>query len=251
MKDTGGNTKKTIEEALIRAENVVGEETYPLRPFRVTKAILAFLNLKDFPEHFCGSTGEQVLGNGYLNMWVREDGAVLAGPIFGGPLCAVVMEELAACGVKDFIGYGASGTMDASVPPCSIMVADAGLNSDGTTREYTNKRIIPGDPDMIKRLEDAIRKRGLPVFNGKVWTTDAIYREYPSKVARWKGKGARFVNMETSTFYAVAQAVGVKAAYLSAVSDNVSGEEWSGWYPDFGQAMAQVCGTALEVIGDI
>jgi purine-nucleoside phosphorylase len=239
--------KKKTEKALICAEKIVAADTYPLRPYRLKKAILSFLALRDFPDKFCGSAAVAAIESGYLKYWVRGD-TVLAGPIFGGPLCAVVMEELAACGVKSFIGYGASGTMDASVPPCSIMVADAGLNSDGTTREYTRKREIPGDPGLIKLLQDAVRKRGLPVFTGKVWTTDAIYREYPSKVALWKGKGARFVNMETSAFYAVAQALGVKAGYLSAVSDNVSGEDWSGWYPDFRQVMTHVYDICLEVI---
>jgi uridine phosphorylase len=240
--------KKKTEKALIYAEQIVSTQTYPLRPHRLKKAIISFLAMREFPDKFCG--GSQEIESGYIKYWVRGD-TVLAGPVFGGPLCAVVMEELAAWGVKSFIGYGASGTMDATVPPGSLMVADAGLNSDGTTKEYTNKRVIPGDPGLIKLLQDAVKKRGLPVFTGKVWTTNAIYREYPSKVAFWKGKGAGFVNMETSTFYAVAQALGIKAGYISAVSDNVSGELWSGWYQDFREAMETVYDVCLEVIDAI
>ena len=56
------------------------------------------------------------------------------------------------------------------------------------------------------------------------------------------------MNMETSTFYAVARELGVKAAYLSAVSDNVSGEEWSGWFADFDRAMEQIQDISLEVV---
>jgi purine-nucleoside phosphorylase len=53
--------------------------------------------------------------------------------------------------------------------------------------------------------------------------------------------------METSTFYAVAREIGVKAAYLSAVSDNLSGEKWSGWFANFDRAIEQVWDISLEV----
>jgi len=250
-----GRMKKNTEKALICADKLVANK-YIKGVFGTghpdfNTAILVFLPLKGMIDKFCMKQGRQVPMSHYWNTWVRNDGLMLAGPIFGGPLCAVVMEELAACGVKNFIGYGASGTMDASVPPCSIMVADAGFCSDGTTKEYTQKRVVSADQDMIKRLQDAISKRGLPFFSGKTWTTDAIYREYPSQVGYWKSKGARFVNMETSTFYAVAQVLGVKAGYLAAVSDNVSGEKWSGWFPDFDPVVEQIWDICLEVAESI
>jgi uridine phosphorylase len=239
------------EKALITAEMIFTNEDYALRPYHLKKAILVFLPIGEMSAKFCGKNGQQIRWGSYWNTWVRDDGAMLVGPIFGGPMCAVIIEELAACGVKYFIGYGASGTLDASVPACSIMVADTALCSDGTSKEYTARNEVPADAEMLKRLRDEINRRGLPDISGKVWTTDAIYREYPSTVAYWKKKGARFVNMDTSPFYAVAAEKGVKAAYLSAVSDNVSGEKWSGWYANFDKAMAQVFDISLAVIDSL
>jgi uridine phosphorylase len=243
-KSTGNNTEKP----LITAANVTAGNRYGLRECGLTKAILVFLPVHNMSDKFCAKNGRQLKWGYYWNTWVREDGAALVGPVLGGPMCAVIMEELAAYGVKYFIGYGASGTLDHSVAPCSIMVADAGLCSDGTTKEYTNRREVHPDAGLLGLLRDSIARRGLPSISGKVWTFDAIYREYPSRVAYWQNKGARFVNMETSTFYAVARALGVKAAYLSAVSDNVAGEEWSGWYEDFDTALAQIQDISLEVL---
>jgi uridine phosphorylase len=239
------------EKALIAAEMTVANEKYPLRPHKLSKAILAFLPPQGMVEKFNRKKSQQTNWTSYWNSWVRDDGVILVGPVFGGPMCAVIMEELAAYGVKYFIGYGASGTLDSSVPPCSIMVADAGLCSDGTSKEYSDRREEPADAKMLKLLRDEIKRRGLPDISGKVWTTDVIYREYPATVAYWKKKGARFVNMDTTPFYAVANYTGVKAAYLSAISDNVSGKKWSGWYANFDKAMEQVYDITLAVIDSL
>jgi purine-nucleoside phosphorylase len=243
--------KKKPEKALITAEAVYANAKHALHPFPLTKAILAFLPIGELNDRFCKNNGQPIKWGNYWNTWVRDDGAILAGPIFGGPMCAVIVEELAAAGVKHFIGYGASGTLDDSVPPGSIHVADAGLCSDGTTKEYSSRKEEPADAELLKLLRDEIKRRGLPDIGGKVWTTDAIYREYPSTVAHWKKKGARFVNMDTSPLYAVANEKGVKAVYLSAISDNVSGKKWSGWYPDFGQALEQIWDITLAVLDSL
>jgi uridine phosphorylase len=240
------------EKPLICAENLVSVGKYmELTQYRLTKAILAFLPLHGMSKKFCEKHGSPFPMSHYWNTWVREDGTILVGPIFGGPLCAAILEELSAVGVKYAIGYGASGTLDSDIPACSIMVADSGLCSDGTSKEYSEERESPADAGMLKRLMNAMSRRGLPEIRGKVWTTDAIYREFPSTVDYWKKQGANFVNMETSPFYAVAREKGVKAAYLSAVSDNVSGEKWSGWYENFDQAMEQIWDICLEVLETI
>jgi uridine phosphorylase len=240
------------EKPLICAENLTSVGKYmELTQYHLTKAILAFLPLLGMSKKFCEKHGSPFPMSHYWDTWVREDGTILVGPIFGGPLCAAILEELSAIGVKYAIGYGASGTLDSNIPACSIMMADAGLRSDGTSKEYCGRSEVPADAEMLGRLADAIGRRGLPKISGKVWTTDAIYREFPSTITYWKNKGAKFVNMETSPFYAVAREKGVKAVYLSAVSDNVSGEKWSGWFTDFGQAMEQIWDICLEVVETI
>jgi uridine phosphorylase len=247
--------KNKPEKALICADKIITDkivkDVFGIGKPDFKTAILAFLPVNEIKDKFYEKQGRQVPMSPYWNTWVREDGMVLAGPFFGGPVCAAAMEELTACGVKYYIGIGYSGALEPGVPPCSIMTATAGLNSDGTTKEYTKKREIHADPDLLKRLQDAICKRGIPDISGKVWMTDAIYREFPSVVAHWREKGAQFVNMETSTLYAVAQELGAKAAYLSVISDNLSSEKWSGWFPDHHTAMLQAYDIAWEVISEI
>ena len=235
------------EKPLITADKLVAPKNKRLKPLQLTKAILSFIPVMGMSDRFCQKGGRALHMSHYWNSWVRDDGTILAGPIFGGPLCSVILEELAALGVKYVIGYGYSGVLDPEIPTCSIMVADAGFCSDGTSKEYSDESEAIADPGMLKSALDLARKCGIEPITGKVWTTDAIYREFPSKVSHWRKRGARFVNLETGSLYAVARETGLKAVYLSVVSDDVSGDEWSGWHPDWEQPIEEVWNICLEM----
>ncbi len=146
--------------------------------------------------------------------------------VYGGPVCATVVEEMAYLGVKHVIGYGYSGSLRQGIAPGSIVLASSGIVSDGTSREYSKGDVVEASASLMstyERLDASVRTR---VYSGRAWTTDAIYREYPSKIQFWIERGADFVNMDTSHFYAVSRAVGIEALYFSVISDYVGGKEW-------------------------
>jgi purine-nucleoside phosphorylase len=61
---------------------------------------------------------------------------------------------------------------------------------------------------------------------GKTWTTDAIYRETPTKIAQRRAEGCITVEMEAAAFFAVAQFRGVRFGQLLYGGDDVSGAAW-------------------------
>lgn len=157
--------------------------------------------------------------------------------VYGGPVCATVIEEMAYLGVSHVVGYGYCGSLRPDVEPADIVLATSGLVSDGTSREYTTAGEAEPGPGMLRayaKLEPSVRERVRPVT---VWTTDAIYREYPAGVAAWRKAGADVVNMDTSHLYAVSRAVGIDAIYLSVVSDYVGGDEWEEDFTAIGDAL--------------
>jgi uridine phosphorylase len=187
------------ERPLITPEELIPAEVISQYPLK--KLILAFMPIRRIIEYL----GPKLTGAHHLDektewyrCWYIDNETVLAGPIWGGPMCSVVLEELSVFGVKYAVGCGYSGTLDANIPLGSMMIADSGLCSDGTTREYTVDDEIHGDEEMLGLLCSTMRSHGVEPQHGKVWTMDAIYRELPSKAAYWKEKGAGFVNMETS-----------------------------------------------------
>ncbi|HEX2618895.1 MAG TPA: phosphorylase, partial [Phototrophicaceae bacterium] len=66
------------------------------------------------------------------------------------------------------------------------------------------------------------------------WTTDAIYRETPAKIAQRKAEGCITVEMEASAFFAIAQFREVIFGQMLYGGDDVSGETWDhrGWHQD-------------------
>jgi nucleoside phosphorylase len=66
----------------------------------------------------------------------------------------------------------------------------------------------------------------VPYVTGKTWTTDAVYRETPAKIARRKAEGCITVEMEAATFFAVAQFRGVPFGQILYGGDDLSGDLW-------------------------
>jgi uridine phosphorylase len=179
---------------------------------------------------------------------IRDDGTILVGQVYGGPYCSIVLEELSVFGVKYAVGYGFSGTLDRNITPGTIMVAESSFRSDAISKLYTRDSEVYADAEMLESLQGIVRSHGLRPEVGKVWTVDALYRYYPSTAAYWRRKGAKFVNLETASFYAIAKSKGIKAVYLSVVSDIVHGQKWSGWSADLERAVDKMWDICLEMI---
>jgi uridine phosphorylase len=239
------------EKPIITPEESLNCEGIDPNQYKFEKALLAFTPIRGMQDRFNGKTTKKQIFTPTVNYWVREEeAAILIGPIYGGPLYAIILEELSVFGVKYAVGYGFSGSLVDDIAPGSIMVAESGFCSDGTSKEYTQESEVFPDKQMLYCIKDIIESHSINPEIGKVWTTDALYREFPSKIGYWKRKGAKFVNMDTSPFYAVARSKGIKAVYLSIVSDNVSKEEWSGWSLSaiYGKAVKKMWGICLEML---
>jgi uridine phosphorylase len=169
--------------------------------------------------------------------------------LYGGPLSATVIEELAHYGIKKVIGYGYAGSLTREIPVGQIVVADEAIVSDGTSREYlADAQLAYPDRALANSFYECAAGSGMSVRGGKVWTTDAIYREYPEKVAAWRQAGAQVVNMDTAHFYAVSQVVGMPAVYACVVSDCVEGPTWDDGFDRIRQAMSNLQDSILEMV---
>jgi uridine phosphorylase len=169
--------------------------------------------------------------------------------LYGGPLSATVIEELAHYGIKEVVGYGYAGSLTRSVPVGQIALADASMVSDGTSREYLPEvKLVYPDNALTHCLREVADQADIPIRGVTVWTTDALYREYPGKVAAWRKAGADVVNMDTSHFYAVGRIVGVSVVYLCVVSDCVEGPVWDDGFARVKRAMSDLQSLVLEAI---
>ncbi len=153
--------------------------------------------------------------------------AVLPFVVWGGPVTAILLEELACLGVNTAIGFGAAGSLVSAAHIGRVLLAERAAACDGTSREYTNEPWVAPDLELLALAEQLAVEEGVSPLRGAVWTTDALYQERPSRVSRWRAEGADVVNLETGPFYAVAATLGIRAVYLGLVTDYVSEEQ--GW----------------------
>jgi purine-nucleoside phosphorylase len=156
------------------------------------------------------------------------DGA-LAGPVLGAPHAAILMECLIAWGARRIIFWGWCGAVTGELDIGDVLMPDAAVSDEGTSRHYAHT----GTGDMIQRpnpadavLVDALAAEGISVNPRPVWSTDAIFRETPAKIAFFRDLGATAVDMETSAMFAIARMLGVSLTVLLVVSDSVAGSEW-------------------------
>jgi uridine phosphorylase len=173
-----------------------------------------------------------ILG-GLTNLTVWPD-MVLAGPILGAPQAAMVMETLGRGGAVEFLSLGWCGALRSELGWGDVILPVSALSEEGTSAHYRVDDRPPGpDPGLSRKLALALEKRGRTFYSGRIWTTDAPFRETRAKAVDYGGRGLLGVDMETSALMSVAAFRGWRWAGLLVVSDTLHGEEWR---PGFGSA---------------
>ena len=85
---------------------------------------------------------------------------------------------------------------------------------------------IPANPKYRSEFEAILRETGVDFTEGKVWTTDAFYRETRAKFEKRKAQGCVCVDMECSALMALAQFRGIDVFEFFYAGDNLDREQW-------------------------
>lgn len=158
----------------------------------------------------------------------EENDIVLIQGIIGGPLAAVVMEDLVAFGCKKVIAVGSAGVLNKEIARGHLIVPTEALRHEGTSYHYVPaSRYIKHNPEVIKNVTDFLAENKIPFVCGKTWTTDAIYRETEDLVAERQKENCICVEMENATFGAVAQYHNIKFAQILYGADCLDGKMWN------------------------
>ena len=120
---------------------------------------------------------------------------------------AVLMETLSAWGGNQFLFVGWCGAIDPTIQTGDILLPTSAFVDEGTSRCYdvdNDQAVLPPGQlhQTVKRL---MQEKGLPFHEGAIWSTDAVFRETPSKVSTFREQGALAVEMEISACLTVAR----------------------------------------------
>ncbi len=171
--------------------------------------------------------GSELGSNPVYELDVHGRRLVVVHPGVGAPLAAGFLEEMIALGCTRFIACGGSGVLMPEIAVGHAVIINHAVRDEGTSYHYLPpSREVSASPAAVAALEATLARHHVPCVTGKTWTTDAIYRETPAKIARRKAEGCLTVEMEAAAFFAVAQFRGVTFGQVVYGGDDLSGDEW-------------------------
>lgn len=178
----------------------------------------------------------------------RGEPVAVVQPGVGAPMAAIVLEELVALGVRRAVGCGGAGALLPELVLGHAIVVDAAVRDEGTSAHYLPPaRLVGADPAVVAALVATAEAVGVTHVVGPCWTTDAVFRETPSRRDRRVAEGCVAVEMEAAALFAVAAHRGVRYGHLLMAGDSLVGETWAhrGW-TRAGEARGALFGLALD-----
>ena len=145
----------------------------------------------------------------------------------GAPACIASYEEILAMGLEKLIMFGTCGVLDRNIEDLAIIIPTSAIRDEGTSYHYmkASDEIVVNEK-YIKEFGEILENNNVSYIKGKVWTTDAPYRETRAKVLKRKEQGCICVDMECSAMNAVAKFRDKELFQFFYAADNLDSIEW-------------------------
>lgn len=167
-------------------------------------------------------------GFGFLMSHIyKAENFTLAGPYFGSPYAAAIVETLADSGVTKIIAIGWCGSLSKDLNAGDILIPNALESDDFTYQSYINNdEEIHFNSNFSHEIKNYLKSSNINFKEGKIWTTGAIYRETQEKVKYFKCADALAVEMENSAVLSAAAYLNIDAVCINIVSDELKNDKW-------------------------
>lgn len=180
----------------------------------------------------CGGSGQPAAysaGMGrpiYFSEYKGKKLAFYLSPV-GAPACAAALEDIYAMGVKKVILFGTCGVLDRTIPDGSVIIPDSAVRDEGTSYHYAPPSDeITISPKYREAFLAQLKENDISFTIGKVWTTDAVYRETRAKTEKRRQQGCICVDMECSALAAVSQFRNRELFQFFYAADNLDADIW-------------------------
>ncbi|MDR1590203.1 MAG: nucleoside phosphorylase [Oscillospiraceae bacterium] len=141
----------------------------------------------------------------------------------GGPSAAICVEELFAAGIRSFIRVGTCGGMASGVSGGDVVIANAAIRMDGTSKEYVPVEFpAVSDITVTNALIKASKASGARWHCGVVHCKDSFFGQHDpdrmpagyelrDKWRAWIMAGCLASEMESAAVFIVSQILGARA----------------------------------------
>lgn len=186
----------------------------------------------------------------YLTTKIKGKKISVLGTPLGAPHAVILLERLIAMGGRRFLAIGCCGSLQNFLPIGSLVIPLEALSEEGTSSHYP---LPPGlvakaDPQIVSVCSEKCHQEDLWPQFGKVWTTDALFRETREKVEKYRNMNLLAVEMEMSALFTVAAYRKVQLGGLMVVSDELGRLKWKSGFlnPFFWRASQKAARVAIE-----
>ncbi len=176
----------------------------------------------------------------------------LAGPFLGAPQAVLGLEKMIALGARRVWVTGWCGSLQPDLRIGDLVMPLDAFSDEGTSRHYPlTEAALNTDQGLRRKLISALERRGRSARTGRLWSTDAPYRETHHKVQSLMDAGLVAVDMELSALLTVAAYRGVRLAALLVISDELFDLSWRHAFssPLLREAEEDVARVLEDVIG--
>lgn len=151
----------------------------------------------------------------------------VAGPAVGAPMAVLCLEKLIVLGARRIILVGWCGALQQGLGVGTVLVPGQAWSGEGTSRYYSSEQGPEPSAHLIAWLRETLTRKGIAWQEGRVWSTDAPYRESRELLAGLRrGQDIVAIDMEYAALCTVALFRGIEFAALMLVSDELWRKEW-------------------------
>ena len=192
--------------------------------------------------------------NGERTIWRiadrGQDMLLYMSPITSAGAGLALEQAAAVTGATRFVLFGSCGALDQQLTEGRLIVPTAAYRDEGLSYHYA-----PPDDYIIIRnagfVARTLQRLGLPHVSGRVWTTDALFRETRRNMERRRNEGCIAVDMECAGLQAVCDFRGYEYYTFFYTGDLLDAPAWEMRILDSGDREADHQLAALRVALEI
>jgi uridine phosphorylase len=140
----------------------------------------------------------------------------------GGPYAVLIAEQMAVSGARVVLGLTSAGRVARKMPVPGLVAATSAVRDEGTSYHYVGPAAVVNAPEEVASLLEAELRTGpLPVVSGRVWTTDAPYRETREQLDGHAKAGVLAVEMQAASLFAFSAASRFPVGVVAFVTNGV------------------------------
>ena len=173
------------------------------------------------------------------------------GTPLGAPQAAIMLERLIVMGAGKVLAFGCCGSLQPDLKIGDLVIPTTAISEEGTSDHYPLPAGVEAKADerLARLCVEKCRGKNFEAPTGRIWTTDALFRETHEKTRRYSQQGLLGVEMEMSALFTVATYRNVRLGGLLTVSDELGAGKWKMGFLDanFWSASRQAARLALEI----